>query len=71
MRNWDISTLDVPHGGASCSVRLPLVAPAQRAILETLVAQILVGAVADRRGLDIEDFVFFHPDTKVEGGTPA
>jgi fructoselysine-6-P-deglycase FrlB-like protein len=46
-------------------VRLPRRTPAQRAILESLVMQILVGAVADLRAVDIEEFVFHHSDTKV------
>jgi fructoselysine-6-P-deglycase FrlB-like protein len=47
------------------TVRLPRRPPAQRAILEALVMQILVAAVADLRAIDIEEFVFHHSDTKV------
>jgi len=40
-------------------------AAAQRAILEALFMQALVGAVAELRGVDIEEFVFDNADTKV------
>jgi glucosamine--fructose-6-phosphate aminotransferase (isomerizing) len=46
-------------------VLLPKLPAAQRAILEALVMQILVGAVADVRGVEIEEFVFHNADTKV------
>jgi glucosamine--fructose-6-phosphate aminotransferase (isomerizing) len=46
-------------------VRLPKLPAPQRAILEALVMQQLVGAVADARGVDIEEFVFHNADTKV------
>ena len=46
-------------------VRLPKLPAPQRAILEALVMQLLVGAVADVRGVDIEEFVFHNADTKV------
>lgn len=49
------------------TVKLPQVAPNQRAILEALVMQILVGEVAHRHGVEIEEFVFHNSDTKVEG----
>jgi glucosamine--fructose-6-phosphate aminotransferase (isomerizing) len=47
------------------TVRLPQRPPAQRAILEALVMQILVAAVADLLAVDIEEFVFHNSDTKV------
>jgi hypothetical protein len=47
-------------------VRLPKRPPSQRAILDILVMQILVAAVAELRGVDIEEFVFYHSDTKVD-----
>ena len=47
-------------------VALPAVPPSQRAILEALVMQILVGEVAGRHGVEIEEFVFHNSDTKVE-----
>lgn len=46
-------------------VRLPKLPAAQRAVLEALVLQQLVGAVADVRGVDVEEFVFHNADTKV------
>ncbi|MCU1578036.1 MAG: hypothetical protein JWP19_240 [Rhodoglobus sp.] len=48
------------------TVRLPRVAPSQRAILEALVMQILVGEVAKRHSVEIEEFVFHNADTKVD-----
>jgi fructoselysine-6-P-deglycase FrlB-like protein len=47
------------------TVQLPKLPAAQRAVLEILVVQILVGAVAVVRGVDIEEFVFHNSDTKV------
>ncbi|BBB02208.1 putative sugar isomerase [Actinacidiphila reveromycinica] len=49
-------------------VRVPRLPAAQRAVLEILVAQILVEAVAEVRGVDIEEFVFHNADIKVDGG---
>lgn len=61
--------VDVPGpalaSGELTTVRLPRRPAAQQAILEVLVAQILVAAVAERRALDIEEFVFHNSDTKV------
>jgi fructoselysine-6-P-deglycase FrlB-like protein len=56
------------------TLQLPKLPAAQRAVLEILVIQILVARVADVRGVDIEEFVFHHTDTKVttsagSGGT--
>lgn len=39
--------------------------PGQRALLEAAVLQSLVQTLAEDRGLDIEDFVFHHTDTKI------
>lgn len=50
-------------------IPLPQRPPAQRAILEVLVMQILVAAVAQQRSIDVEEFVFHHSDTKVPPGT--
>ena len=55
----------VPAGPRLCTVRLPALPPSQRAIIEALFMQVLVGAVANLRGLDIEEFVFNNTDTKV------
>lgn len=49
------------------TVKLPVVPPSQRAVLEALVMQILVGEVANLHGVEIEEFVFHNADTKVEG----
>jgi fructoselysine-6-P-deglycase FrlB-like protein len=65
-----VSCADIPAGRHLATVRLPRTAPAQRAILEVLVMQILVAAVAERRSIDIEEFVFHNSDTKVPAGTP-
>ncbi|WP_405578847.1 SIS domain-containing protein [Streptomyces sp. NBC_01190] len=46
-------------------VRVPRLPAAQRAVIEILVAQILVEAVAEVRGVDIEEFVFHNSDIKV------
>ncbi|MDH6182144.1 fructoselysine-6-P-deglycase FrlB-like protein [Microbacteriaceae bacterium SG_E_30_P1] len=62
-----ISTAAVPEETNLQTVQLPLVGPAQHAILEALVMQILVGEVAIQHGIDVEEFVFHHNDTKVEG----
>lgn len=62
-----ISTADVPEATNLQTVRLPEVSPSQRAILEALVMQILVGEVANSHGVEIEEFVFHHSDTKVGG----
>jgi glucosamine--fructose-6-phosphate aminotransferase (isomerizing) len=47
------------------TVQLPKLPAAQRAILEILVMQILVGEVTASRGIDVEEFVFTNADTKV------
>lgn len=47
-------------------VRVPRLPAAQRAAIEALVLQLLAGAVADARGVDIEEFVFHNADTKVD-----
>ncbi|HTJ31901.1 MAG TPA: SIS domain-containing protein [Dactylosporangium sp.] len=46
-------------------VRLPVVPPNQRAVLEAVVLQALVAQTAERAGIDVEEFVFHHDDTKV------
>ena len=69
-----ITTADVPEQHNLQTVCLPEVAPSQRAILEALVMQILVAEVAHQADVEIEEFVFFHTDTKVatqqEGSAP-
>ncbi len=49
-------------------VRVPRLPPSQRAVIEVLVAQILVEAVAEVRGVEIEEFVFHNADIKVTAG---
>lgn len=46
-------------------VRVPALPAARRAVIEILVTQILVEAVAELRGVDIEEFVFHNADIKV------
>lgn len=46
-------------------VLVPRLAPAQAAVVEILVAQILVEAVAGLRGIEVEEFVFSSTDAKV------
>lgn len=46
-------------------VRLPSLPPGQRAVIESIVLQSLAEAAAAARGIDIEEFVFHHDDTKV------
>jgi hypothetical protein len=46
-------------------VTVPRLRPAQSAIVEILVAQILVEAVAELRGVNVEEFVFTSTDAKV------
>jgi len=64
-----ISGETVAEGPHLQTVKLPQVAPSQRAILEALVMQILVGEVAHRHGVEIEEFVFHNADTKVDPAT--
>jgi glucosamine--fructose-6-phosphate aminotransferase (isomerizing) len=52
-------------------IRVPAVAVAQRAILEALVMQSLVGAVAGLLDIAAEDFVFHNADTKVAAESGA
>lgn len=61
-----VSSADVAEAPNLQTVRMPEVPPAQRAILEALVMQILVGEVAERHGIEVEEFVFHNSDTKVE-----
>jgi glucosamine--fructose-6-phosphate aminotransferase (isomerizing) len=60
-----VTTADIESRRNLATVRLPQRPPAQRAILEALVMQILVAAVADLLAVDIEEFVFHNSDTKV------
>lgn len=49
------------------SVAVPALPPAQQAVLEILVTQILVAEVAGVRGVNVEEFVFHNADIKVAG----
>ncbi|MDN4598987.1 SIS domain-containing protein [Leifsonia virtsii] len=60
-----VSAEDIVSSPTLHPVRLPKLPAAQRAVLEVLVMQILVGAVAEVRGVEIEEFVFHNADTKV------
>jgi fructoselysine-6-P-deglycase FrlB-like protein len=64
-----VTSQDVAPGRNLATVRLPARPPAQRVILEALVMQILVAAVAEQRAIEIEEFVFHNSDTKVPAGT--
>ena len=64
-----ITCKDAVSGPRLDVVRLPDRPPAQRVILEALAVQILVAAVAKERSVDIEEFVFHNPDTKIPAGT--
>ncbi len=61
-----VSGESVPEAPRLQTIALPQVAPSQRAVLEALVMQILVGEVAHLHGIEIEEFVFHNADTKVE-----
>jgi len=58
-------------GSSEAVVLLPRTLEAQQAILEVLAMQILVAAVAERRAVNIEDFVFHNSDTKVPASESA
>lgn len=60
---------EVPEADGLRVIALPRVAPAQRAVLEAVAMQVLVETVARARGVEIEEFVFFHDDTKVASPT--
>jgi len=52
-------------------VLLPKLPATQSAVVEILVAQILVEAVAEVRGVDVEEFVFHNSDIKVAAERPS
>jgi glucosamine--fructose-6-phosphate aminotransferase (isomerizing) len=52
-------------------VLVPKLPAAQSAVVEILVAQILVEAVAEVRGVDVEEFVFHNSDIKVAAERPV
>ncbi|MCU1556712.1 MAG: hypothetical protein JWN09_707 [Microbacteriaceae bacterium] len=61
-----ITSEDIPETATLQVVQLPKLPSAPRAILEAVVMQILVEAVAKRQNINIEEFVFHNSDTKVE-----
>jgi fructoselysine-6-P-deglycase FrlB-like protein len=63
-----VSAEPVPERPKLRTVQLPRLPAAQRAILEALFLQALVGEVARLRGVRIEEFVFENKDTKVTAG---
>lgn len=69
-------TAEAPGTGANRGgppvhrVRVPALPAAQRAVIDVLVTQILVEAVAELRGLTIEEFVFDNTDIKVAAEGP-
>lgn len=60
-----------PAGPLLHPVTVPRLPAAQRAIIEILVAQILVEAVAEVRGVEVEEFVFHNADIKVAAERPV
>ncbi|MDQ1548716.1 MAG: hypothetical protein QOD27_374 [Microbacteriaceae bacterium] len=60
-----ITSERVEETGTLQVVGLPKVSAAPRAVLEAIVLQILVEAVTNAAGIDIEEFVFHNSDTKV------
>jgi glucosamine--fructose-6-phosphate aminotransferase (isomerizing) len=62
-----VTSEDVDPGPLVHTVRLPVLPPAQAAIAQIVVVQILVEAVAAARGVAIEEFVFHNNDIKVPG----
>ncbi len=60
-----VTAAEVPEADGLRVITLPKLPPSQRAVLEAVAMQVLVEAVARARGVEIEEFVFFHDDTKV------
>lgn len=63
-----ITTDDAEGGDELEVIRLPHSSSNARAVLEALFLQGLVAAVAQSRGVEIEEFVFHNDDTKVDAG---
>ena len=61
----------IEAGPSLFPVRVPKLPPAQSAVVEILVVQILVEAVAELRGVDVEQFVFTSTDIKVPADRPG
>lgn len=67
-----VTSEPVPETPTLQVVLLPKLSAAPRAILEALVMQTLVEAVAVQAGIDVEEFVFTNSDTKIENApTPG
>ena len=66
-----VTSEPVESGPLLFPLLVPDLPPAQRAVVEILVSQILAEAVAEVRGVDVEDFVFTHTDTKVAAERPV
>jgi fructoselysine-6-P-deglycase FrlB-like protein len=62
-----ITSEDVDAGPLVHPVRIPSLPPAQAAVAQIVVVQILVEAAAAVRGVAIEEFVFHNNDIKVPG----
>jgi fructoselysine-6-P-deglycase FrlB-like protein len=60
-----VSSESIEQNAYLQTIRLPRIAASQRAVLEAVVLQILVGETANIKGIDIEEFVFYNSDTKV------
>lgn len=60
-----ITTAPVAGAPGVWTVRLPARPVGQRAVLESFVLRSLAEALADARGVEIEEFVFHHDDTKI------
>jgi fructoselysine-6-P-deglycase FrlB-like protein len=66
-----VSSEEVGGGPLLSTVPVPRLPAAQRAVVEILVVQILVEAVAGVRGVEVEEFVFHNSDIKVAAEGPA
>jgi glucosamine--fructose-6-phosphate aminotransferase (isomerizing) len=60
-----VTAEDVEESPCLRVLRVPRLPESQRAVLEALVMQSLVGHVAGIKGIDVEEFVFTNADTKV------
>jgi glucosamine--fructose-6-phosphate aminotransferase (isomerizing) len=61
-----VTSEEVAETATLKALRIPDLPAAPRAVLEALVMQILVEAVATRTGVEVEEFVFHHADTKID-----
>ncbi|MFD4958845.1 SIS domain-containing protein [Microbacterium sp. NPDC058389] len=56
---------DATTAASVCDLRLPRFTPTQRPLIEAVLLQDFIEGVAGVRGVEIEEFVFHHDDTKV------